>query len=165
MMTEPPPSCPSKLIPYRAAVHWITQPSAPAAGSQRGGKSSGAWRVGGQPHVPPRTFSVMQQRRYLDFQAFSTSYVFGNSKIVVASRPVKLRSIGNKKPSLKSAALNSMGFGFSSCWSVSELTKGRTSSFVYGSSRLFSQPPVSTRFCSGGPHQTLPFVKKFLRIA
>lgn len=68
--------------------------------------------------MPPRTLSVTQQRRYLDFQAFSTSYVFGNSKIVVMSKPIKLLSIGNKKPSLKSAALNSTGFSFSSCWSI-----------------------------------------------
>lgn len=120
---------------------------------------------GRPPQVPPRTFSVTQQRCYLDSQAFSTSYGFGNGKIAVMSRPVKRLLIGNKKPSLKSAALNSIGFSFSSCWSISQLTKERTSSFVEGSSCLFSQPPVSLHILLWGPHQTLLFAKKFLRIA
>lgn len=113
--------------------------------------------------MPPRTFSVTQQRCYLDFQAFSTSYGFGNGKIAVMSRPVKRLSIGNKKPSLKSAALNSIGFSFSSCWSISQLTKGRTSSFVEGSSCLFSQPPASPHILLWGPQPNPPFCQEVLK--
>lgn len=144
-------------------MYWITQPSAPVPGSHRGGKSWGGWRVGAQPRVPPRTFSVTQQRRYLDFQAFSTGYVFGNSKIAVTSKPVKLLSIGNKKPSLKSAALNSPGFGFSSCWSPGELTKGNDQ-FFCPRVQLSVQPTTRVApYFPLGPHQTPPLCQEVVK--